>query len=107
MRGVSRRGDRALGGVVRTAVRAPPDDGDRPGHRRDRRSHVHADLRARREPEVSVADTKQISSLEIEEARAAATAARRRLVEVLEAKLRLALAPFVPRLVPTLRIETT
>jgi len=54
---------------------------------------------------VSVADTKQISSLEIEEARAAATAARRRLVEVLEAKLGLDPDAFVARLGATLRIE--
>ena len=54
---------------------------------------------------MSVADTKQISSLEIEEARAAATAARRRLVEVLEAKLGLDPDAFVARLGATLRIE--
>ncbi|TMH40401.1 MAG: type II/IV secretion system protein [Betaproteobacteria bacterium] len=54
---------------------------------------------------MSVADTKQISSLEIEEARGAATAARRRLVEVLEAKLGLDPDAFVARLGATLRIE--
>jgi general secretion pathway protein E len=54
---------------------------------------------------VSLADAKQISSLEIEQARAAATTARRRLVEVLEAKLGLDPDEFVARLGATLKIE--
>jgi general secretion pathway protein E len=54
---------------------------------------------------VSLADAKQISSLEIEQARAAATAARRRLIEVLEAKLGLDPDAFVARLGATLKIE--
>jgi general secretion pathway protein E len=54
---------------------------------------------------VSLADAKQISSLEIEQARAAATTARRRLVEVLEAKLGLDPDEFVSRLGATLKIE--
>jgi len=54
---------------------------------------------------MSLADTKQIGSLEIEEARSAATAARRRLVEVLEAKLGLDPDAFVARLGATLRIQ--
>ena len=54
---------------------------------------------------MSLAETKQISSLEIEEARSAAIAARRRLVEVLEAKLGLDPDAFVARLGATLRIE--
>jgi len=54
---------------------------------------------------VSLADAKQISSLEIEEARSTATAARRRLVEVLEAKLGLDPDAFVARLGATLRIQ--
>ena len=54
---------------------------------------------------MSLAETKQISSLEIEEARSAATAARRRLVEVLEAKLGLDPDAFVARLGATLKIH--
>ena len=54
---------------------------------------------------MSLADAKQISSLEIEQARAAATTARRRLVEVLEAKLGLDPDEFVSRLGATLKIE--
>src|SRR5258706_391462 len=104
-RGVSRRGNRALDRLVRAVVRAPTDGGDRPGDRRDCRSHVHADLRTCREPEVSRAEAKQISSREIEQARSAATAARRRLVEVLEAKLGLDPDTFVARLGATLRIQ--
>src|SRR5207302_398919 len=102
-RRISRRRNLALGRLVRAAVRTPPDGGDRPGDRRDRRSHVHADLRACREPEVSLAEAKQISSLEIEEARSAATATRRRLVEVLEAKLGLDPDAFVGSHEETLR----
>ncbi len=54
---------------------------------------------------MSLAEAKQISSLEIEEARSAARAARRRLVEVLEAKLGLDPDAFVARLGATLRIQ--
>ncbi|HEX9192670.1 MAG TPA: type II/IV secretion system protein, partial [Burkholderiales bacterium] len=54
---------------------------------------------------MSLVEAKQISSLEIEEARSAAGAARRRLVEVLEAKLGLDPDAFVARLGATLRIE--
>src|SRR5882672_2734735 len=97
-RGVSRRGNLALDRLVRAAVRAPLDG-------RDRHSHVHADLRACREPEVSLAEAKSISSGEIEEARSAAAAARRRLVEILEAKLGLDPDAFVARLGATLKIK--
>src|SRR6266699_1288778 len=103
-RGVSRRGNLALGRLVRAAVRAPSDGGDRPGDRRDRRSDVHADLRAGRDPQVSLAEAKSIGSREIEDARATASTARRRLVEVLEAKLGLDPDAFVARLGATLRI---
>jgi len=54
---------------------------------------------------VSLAEAKSISSGEIEEARSAAAAARRRLVEILEAKLGLEPDAFVARLGATLRIE--
>ena len=54
---------------------------------------------------MSLAEAKQISSLEIEEARSAARAARHRLIEVLEAKLGLDPDAFVARLGATLRIE--
>src|SRR5712691_5651976 len=104
-RGVSRRGNLALDRLVRAAVRAPLDGGDRPGDRRDRHSHVHADLRACREPEVNLAEAKSISSGEIEEARSAAAAARRRLVEILEAKLGLDPDAFVARLGATLKVQ--
>src|SRR5262249_16670039 len=79
--------------------------GDRPGDRRDRRPHVHADLRTRGEPAVSAVDAKPISAREIEEARAAAASARRRLVEVLESKLGLDPDAFVSRLGATLKLE--
>src|SRR3989454_6681395 len=103
--GFPRRGNLARGRLVHAPVRAPPDGGDRPGDRRDRRPHVHADLRACRESEMSLAETASISSREIEEARSAAAAARRRLVEVLEAKLGLDPDVFVARLGATLRIQ--
>jgi len=54
---------------------------------------------------VSLAEAKSISSGEIEEARSAAAAARRRLVEILEAKLGLDPDAFVARLGATLKIE--
>ncbi len=54
---------------------------------------------------MSLAEAKQISSLEIEEARSAATATRRRLVEVLEAKLGLDPDAFVARLGATLKMQ--
>jgi general secretion pathway protein E len=54
---------------------------------------------------VSLAEAKAISSLEIEEARSAASAARRRLVEVLEAKLGLDPDAFVARLGATLKVQ--
>jgi len=54
---------------------------------------------------MSLAETASISSREIEEARSAAAAARRRLVEVLEAKLGLDPDVFVARLGATLRIQ--
>jgi len=53
---------------------------------------------------VSLAQTKSIGPHEIEEARAAAAGARRRLVDVLEAKLALDPDAFVARLGATLRI---
>jgi len=53
---------------------------------------------------VSLAEAKSIGSREIEDARATATTARRRLVEVLEAKLGLDPDAFVARLGATLRI---
>ena len=46
-RGVSRRGARALDRPRHQAVRAAAHGGDRARHRRDRRAHVPADLRAR------------------------------------------------------------
>jgi general secretion pathway protein E len=54
---------------------------------------------------VSLAEAKSISSGEIEEARSAAAAARRRLVEILEAKLGLDPDAFVARLGATLKIQ--
>ena len=54
---------------------------------------------------MSLAEANQISSLEIEEARSAARAARHRLIEVLEAKLGLDPDAFVARLGATLKIE--
>jgi len=54
---------------------------------------------------VSLAEAKSISSGEIEEARSAAAAARRRLVEILEAKLGLEPDAFVARLGATLKIQ--
>jgi len=54
---------------------------------------------------VSLAEAKSISSGEIEEARTAAAAARRRLVEILEAKLGLDPDAFVARLGATLKIQ--
>ncbi len=54
---------------------------------------------------MSLAEAKSISSGEIEEARSAAAAARRRLVEVLEAKLGLDPDAFVARLGATLKIQ--
>ncbi len=54
---------------------------------------------------MSLADAKSISPREIEEARSAAGAARRRLVEVLEAKLGLDPDAFVARLGATLRMQ--
>ncbi len=54
---------------------------------------------------MSLAEAKSISSGEIEEARSAAAAARRRLVEILEAKLGLDPDAFVARLGATLKIE--
>jgi len=53
---------------------------------------------------VSLAEAKSIGSREIEDARATASTARRRLVEVLEAKLGLDPDAFVARLGATLRI---
>ncbi len=53
---------------------------------------------------MSLAEAKSIGSREIEDARATATTARRRLVEVLEAKLGLDPDAFVARLGATLRI---
>jgi general secretion pathway protein E len=54
---------------------------------------------------VSLAEAKSISSGEIEEARSAAAAARRRLVEILEAKLGLDPDAFVARLGATLKVQ--
>ena len=54
---------------------------------------------------MSFAETKSISPREVEEARAAAAGSRRRLVEVLEARLALAPDAFVARLGATLRIQ--
>jgi general secretion pathway protein E len=54
---------------------------------------------------VSLAEAKSISSGEIEEARSAAAAARRRLVEILEAKLGLDPDAFIARLGATLKIQ--
>jgi general secretion pathway protein E len=54
---------------------------------------------------VSLAEVKSISSGEIEEARSAAAAARRRLVEILEANLGLDPDAFVARLGATLKIQ--
>jgi general secretion pathway protein E len=54
---------------------------------------------------VSLAEAQSISSGEIEEARSAAAAARRRLVEILEAKLELDPDAFVARLGATLKIQ--
>jgi general secretion pathway protein E len=54
---------------------------------------------------VSLAEAKSISSGEIEEARSAAAAARRRLVEILEANLGLDPDAFVARLGATLKIQ--
>jgi len=54
---------------------------------------------------VSLAEAKSISPGEIEEARSAAAAARRRLVEILEAKLGLDPDAFVARLGATLKIQ--
>jgi general secretion pathway protein E len=54
---------------------------------------------------VSLAEAQSISSVEIEEARSAAAAARRRLVEILEANLGLDPDAFVARLGATLKIQ--
>src|SRR6185503_17311127 len=99
-RGVPRRGAGALGRLVHAAVRADPDGGDRPGHRRDRDPHVHADLRARRGNPVTA-----IAAEVIAEARKAAMAARRRVVDVLEETLAADPDGFPARLAATLRLE--
>ena len=54
---------------------------------------------------MSLAEAKSISSGEIEEARSAAAAVRRRLVEILEAHLGLDPDAFVARLGATLKIQ--
>jgi len=54
---------------------------------------------------MSLVDAKPISPREIEEARVAAAAARRRLVEVLESRIGLDPDAFIARLGATLRLE--
>jgi general secretion pathway protein E len=54
---------------------------------------------------MSVVDARPISAREIEEARSAAVSARRRLVEVLEARLGLDPDTFVARLAATLKVQ--
>src|SRR5204862_7395897 len=78
--------------------RAGADGADRLGDRRDRDPHVHADLRAGREPAM-------ITSEEISQARSAAAASRRRLVEVLEEQLAHEPDTVTARLAGALRLE--
>src|SRR2546425_902352 len=107
-RRLPRRGARALGRLVHAAVRAGPDGAHRPGHRRHRGADVHADLRAGGQPAMSAVTgpmSEPIAAADIARARAAARAARRRTVDVLEESLALQADGFTARLAATLQLE--
>src|SRR5205807_8422079 len=86
-----------LGGLCQGPVPADPDAHHRPGHLHHRGTDVHADLRAGRQPAMS-AVIEPIAGADIAQARAAARAARRRTVDVLEESLALDADGFTARL---------